>query len=67
MSKNLVDLLLERKKKKEDCFRNYLKYVQEIKKITKEILKEEVKVFVFGSIIKKGNPSSERHRHNNRF
>ena len=57
--KSLVDILIERKREKEKYFRNYLKYAKLIKKLALRELKE-VKVYVFGSIVK-GNflPTSD--------
>lgn len=50
--RTLVDFLIEKKKREEKYFKNYLFWAKEIKKEAKRIL-GEVKVFLFGSIIKK--------------
>jgi predicted nucleotidyltransferase len=47
-----IDLLIERQKREEKYFKNYLFYAKRIKKIAQQLL-GEVKVFVFGSILKK--------------
>jgi len=52
MPRTLVDLLIEKRKKEGKYFRNYLDYCRVIKKEVEGIL-EDVKVFVFGSILKK--------------
>jgi predicted nucleotidyltransferase len=57
--KSLVEILAERKKENEKYFKNYLKYAKIAKKIARKELKD-VKVFVFGSIVKKSFlPSSD--------
>jgi predicted nucleotidyltransferase len=48
----LTDLLIERQKREEKYFKNYLRYARKIKKEAQRLL-GEVKVFVFGSILKK--------------
>lgn len=48
----LTELLIERKKENEIYFKNYLKYAREMKKETKKLL-GRVRVFVFGSILRK--------------
>ncbi len=53
MVKTFVDLLIEGKKRKEKYFKNYKFYCQEIKKEAKKILGENVKVLVFGSLVKR--------------
>lgn len=59
MRKTLVDILLERKAEREKYFKNYLKYARMAKKIAKKELKD-VKVFVFGSVVKKEHtPASD--------
>ena len=52
MPKTLVDLLIDKTKKEEKYFKNYLAYARIIKREAKKIL-GEVKVIVFGSILKK--------------
>lgn len=47
----LTDLLVEKAEKEEKYFKNYLKYAKKIKEEAQKIL-GEVKVFVFGSILK---------------
>ena len=47
-----LDLLIEEAKEEEKYFKNYLKYAKDIKKVAKNLL-GRVKVFVFGSILKK--------------
>ncbi len=59
MKKTLFDILLEEKKEKKKYFRNYLKYAKIAKKIAKSEL-GDVKVFVFGSVVKKEHtPTSD--------
>jgi len=48
----LIDLLIERQKRQEKYFKNYQYWAKEIKKVAQEFL-DEVKVFVFGSILRK--------------
>lgn len=48
----LLDLLIERRQQQEKYFKNYLFYAEKIKKTAEELL-GEVKVFVFGSILRK--------------
>lgn len=51
--------LIERARKNQKYFKNYLKYARIIKRVAKKELKE-VKVYVFGSIVKNTNlPSSD--------
>jgi len=52
MVESLMDILIEQAQEKEKYFKNYLFYAKEIKKTAEEIL-GKVKVFVFGSILKK--------------
>ncbi len=52
MPRTLVDLLIEKTKREEKYFRNYLDYAKVIKKEAQKLL-EDVKVYVFGSILKK--------------
>jgi len=52
MSRTLTDFLIEKTKKEEKYFRNYLDYCRIIKKEAEMIL-GDVGVFVFGSILKK--------------
>ena len=49
----LVDILVEQTKEKEKYFENYLFYVRKIKKEAEALL-GKVKIFVFGSILRKG-------------
>ncbi len=59
MKKSLFDILLEERKEKEKYFKNYLKYARIVKKIAEKELKD-VKVFVFGSVVKKEHtPASD--------
>ena len=53
MRKTEVEFLIEEFKEKEKYFKDYLKYAKIIKNEAKKIL-GKVKVFVFGSILKKG-------------
>ena len=46
------EILINEAKREEKYFKNYLKYAQKIKKEAEKLL-GEVKVFVFGSILKK--------------
>lgn len=52
MPRTLVDFLIEKSKKEEKYFKNYLFYAKIIKKEAQKILRD-VKVFVFGSILEK--------------
>jgi len=52
MPRTLVDLLIEKTKREEKYFKNYLKYAGRIKKEAQELL-GDVRVFIFGSILKK--------------
>jgi len=52
MSSQLLDILIEQAKEQEKYFQNYLAYAKEIKRETEKIL-GKVKVFVFGSILRK--------------
>ena len=52
MQKTLTDLLIERKKERNKYVKNWLKYAKKIKKIAQENLAKDVKVYVFGSVIK---------------
>lgn len=47
-----IDYLIEEAKREEKYFKNYRKYGKMIKKVAKELL-GEIRVFVFGSILKK--------------
>ena len=49
---NLIDILTERRERQEKYFKNYLDYVKRIKKEAENLL-GEVKVFIFGSILRK--------------
>lgn len=48
----LTDLLLEKAKREEKYYKNYLYYAKLLKKEAQQLL-GEVKVFIFGSILKK--------------
>ncbi|MDI6591651.1 MAG: nucleotidyltransferase domain-containing protein [Patescibacteria group bacterium] len=50
--KSEIDELIEEAQKEEKYFKNYLKYAKIIKKEARKLLKE-VKVLIFGSILKK--------------
>ena len=53
MSKiTLTDLLIEKAKKEEKYFKNYLDYARIIKNVAEKLL-GEVKVYLFGSILRK--------------
>jgi len=52
MAKTLIDILLSIQREKEKYFKNYKFYSKRIKKEAKKILGKEIKVLVFGSIIK---------------
>lgn len=52
MPRTLVDFLIEKTKREEKYFKNYLKYAKLIKKEAQNIL-GDARVFVFGSILKK--------------
>lgn len=52
MSRTLVDFLIEKTKREEKYFKNYLDYGKIIKKEAQNFL-EDVKVYIFGSILKK--------------
>lgn len=52
MPQTLVDLLIEKTKREEKYFRNYQYWAKIIKRETKKLL-GEVKVLVFGSVLKK--------------
>lgn len=60
MKKNLTltDILIEEEKEKEIYFKNYLFYAKQIKKEAEKIL-GEVKVFVFGSILRQNEPKRD--------
>ena len=52
MSKTLIDILIEKEKEERKYFRNYLRYASQIKKEAQKLL-GKVKVYVFGSILRK--------------
>jgi len=55
----LVDLLIEKREKEKKYFKNYLNWAKKIKKEAEKSL-GEVKVFLFGSIVKgKAEPGSD--------
>jgi len=58
MPRTLVDFLIEKTKREEKYFKNYLKYAKLIKKEAQNIL-GDAKVFVFGSILKKDEVSQD--------
>lgn len=49
----LTKLLLKRQKANQDFFQNYLSYAQTIKKEAEKKLKSKLRVFVFGSILRR--------------
>lgn len=51
--KSLTQLLLKRQKEKEKYFKNYWHYAKEIKKEVEKLLGKS-QVFVFGSVLRKG-------------
>lgn len=53
MPKTLVDFLIEKAKEEEKYFQNYLFYGKKIKREAEKIL-GKVNVFIFGSILEKG-------------
>jgi len=53
VTQNLLDILIEQSQEQEKYFKNYLEYANQIKKETERIL-GKVKVFIFGSILRKG-------------
>lgn len=55
MTRTLTDILIEQSQEKEKYFRNYFIYAKEIKKEAKKIV-PKVEVFLFGSVLKKGEP-----------
>jgi len=58
MPRTLVDFLIEKTKREEKYFKNYLKYAKLIKKEAQNIL-GDAKVFIFGSILKKDEVSQD--------
>jgi len=52
MSKDLIDILIEKREREDKFFKNYLYYAKEIKEEAQKIL-NPIKVFVFGSILRK--------------
>lgn len=56
--KTLTDILIETRREQEKYFKNYLDYSKIIKKEAKRLL-GEVKVFVFGSILRPGEPKRD--------
>jgi predicted nucleotidyltransferase len=52
MAESLIDILIEEAQEKEKYFKNYLFYAKEIKKVAEKLL-GKVRVFVFGSILRK--------------
>lgn len=53
-----IDILIDEAKKKEKYFRDYLKYASLIKKEAKKLL-GEVRVYVFGSILKRNEVAQD--------
>jgi predicted nucleotidyltransferase len=58
MKKSEVELLIEEFQEKEKYFKDYLNYAKMIKKEAKKLL-GKVKVFVFGSILRKGEVAQD--------
>lgn len=52
MSKSFVEILKEIAEEKRKYFENYLDYAKKIKEKAKELLGEDVKVLVFGSVVR---------------
>jgi len=52
MPKDLIDILIEKREREDKFFKNYPYYAMEIKKVA-QIFLGPVKIFVFGSILKK--------------
>jgi len=51
--KSLTEIKSELVKEKEKYFKNYLYWCKKIKKKAREILKDDVRVLIFGSIVKR--------------
>lgn len=58
MSKTLTDILIEEAKEKEKYFQDYLSYSKKIKKEAEKFL-GKVKVYVFGSILRKNEVAQD--------
>ena len=56
--RTLVDFLIEKRKREEKYFKNYLSWAKKIKKIAEKELKD-AKVFLFGSILKKKTQAND--------
>ncbi len=52
MSKDIIDILIEKKDREDKFFKNYLHYAKLIKEKSQKLL-GPVRVFVFGSILRK--------------
>jgi predicted nucleotidyltransferase len=52
MTKTLVDILIERRKRKEKYFKNWMFYLKKIKKEAEKISGKKTKVFIFGSFVR---------------
>jgi predicted nucleotidyltransferase len=53
MTETLVDILIERRKRKEKYFKNWRFYLKKIKRSAEKILSKKTKVFLFGSFVKR--------------
>jgi len=53
MKKSELDLLIEEAKEEEKYFKNYLSWAKKIKRKAQKLLGDKIKVFVFGSILRK--------------
>jgi hypothetical protein len=58
MEKTLTDILVEQAQEREKYFQNYLLYAKRIKREAEKLL-GKVRVFVFGSILKKDEVSQD--------
>jgi len=56
--KREIDILIEKAKKEEKYFKSYLDYVKKIKKEAQKLL-GRVKIFVFGSILRKNEVAQD--------
>jgi predicted nucleotidyltransferase len=52
MANTLVDILIERQKRKEKYFKRWKFYLKKIKREAKKILGKKTKVFIFGSFVR---------------
>ena len=62
--RTLVDFLIEKRKREEKYFKNYLSWARKIKKVAEKEL-EDAKVFLFGSILKKKTQANDIERAKN--